>query len=81
MSLSDLPYPGEELPTWAECLIPAGFHECLSVALFAREGRHVGFLTVLSESRQPPAPAAQLGQQPVDGVGDRGPGRQAQPGG
>ena len=58
VSLSDLPYPGEELPTWAECLIPAGFHECLSVALFAHGGRHVGFLTVLSEDRQPPAPAA-----------------------
>jgi DNA-binding CsgD family transcriptional regulator len=58
VSLSDLPYPGEELPTWAECLIPAGFHECLSVALFAHGGRHVGFLTVLSESRQPPALAA-----------------------
>ncbi|WP_116451655.1 helix-turn-helix transcriptional regulator [Blastococcus litoris] len=58
VSLSDLPYPAEELPTWAECLIPAGIHECLSVALFAHGGRHVGFLTVLSESRQPPAPAA-----------------------
>ncbi len=58
VSLSDLPYPGEELPTWAECLIPAGIHECLSVALFAHGGRHVGFLTVLFESRKPPAPAA-----------------------
>ena len=58
VSLSDLPYPGEELPTWAECLIPAGIHECLSVALFAHGGRQVGFLTVLYESRQPPAPAA-----------------------
>jgi DNA-binding CsgD family transcriptional regulator len=58
VSPSDLPYPIEELPTWAECLLPAGIHECLSVALFAHGGRHVGFLTVLSESRQPPAPAA-----------------------
>jgi DNA-binding CsgD family transcriptional regulator len=58
VSLSDLPYPGEELPTWAQCLIPAGFHECLSVALFAHGGRQVGFLTVLSESRQPPSPVA-----------------------
>ena len=58
VSLSDLPYPAEELPTWAECLIPAGFHECLSVALFAHGGRHVGFLTVLFESRQPPSPVA-----------------------
>src|SRR4051794_22068253 len=26
-SPSDLPYPAIELPTWAECLIPAGLHE------------------------------------------------------
>jgi hypothetical protein len=26
LSPSDLPYPAVELPTWAECLIPAGFH-------------------------------------------------------
>jgi DNA-binding CsgD family transcriptional regulator len=57
LSPSDLPYPVEELRTWAECLIPAGMHECLSVALFAHVGRHVGFLTVLSGSRQPPSPA------------------------
>ena len=57
LSPSDLPYPVEELRTWAECLIPAGMHECLSVALFANAGRHVGFLTVLSGSRQPPSPA------------------------
>ena len=47
VSLSDLPYPAEELVTWAECLIPAGIHECLSVALFAHGGRHVGFLALL----------------------------------
>jgi DNA-binding CsgD family transcriptional regulator len=54
---SDLPYPAEELPTWAECLIPSGVHEGLGVALFARGGRHVGHLAVLSGSRQPPSPA------------------------
>jgi DNA-binding CsgD family transcriptional regulator len=54
---SDLPYPAEELPTWAECLIPAGLHEGLGVALFAPGGRHVGHLGVLSGSRQPPSPS------------------------
>src|SRR4051794_38734022 len=54
---SDLPYPAEELPTWAECLIPSGIHEGLGVALFAPGGRHVGHLAVLSGSRQPPTPA------------------------
>ncbi|NIZ90222.1 helix-turn-helix transcriptional regulator [Kineococcus rubinsiae] len=52
---SDLPYAADELPTWAECLIPAGIHEGLGVALFARGRRHVGHLAVLSGSRQPPS--------------------------
>jgi DNA-binding CsgD family transcriptional regulator len=58
LSPSDLPYPAEELPTWAECLIPSGIHEGLGLALFAPTGRHVGFLTLLSGSRQPPSSAA-----------------------
>ncbi|WP_298455878.1 response regulator transcription factor [uncultured Cellulomonas sp.] len=53
---SDLPYPAEELPTWAECLIPSGIHEGLGLALFAPGGRHVGHLAVLSGSRRPPSP-------------------------
>jgi DNA-binding CsgD family transcriptional regulator len=54
LSPSDLPYPVEELTTWAECLVPAGFYESLSVALFAPGGRHVGFLTLLSGTKEPP---------------------------
>src|SRR4051812_24201470 len=54
LSPSDLPYPAEELPTWAECLIPAGYHEALAVALFTPCGRHVAFLALLSGSREPP---------------------------
>ncbi|MGY1753438.1 response regulator transcription factor [Blastococcus sp. SYSU D01042] len=56
LSPSDLPYPAAELPTWAECLYPAGIQEALAVALFCPEGRHVGFLALLSGGRQPPAP-------------------------
>src|SRR4051794_13197236 len=56
LSPSDLPYPASELPTWAECFIPAGFHEALGVALFDGGGRHVGHLALLSGSKQPPAP-------------------------
>jgi len=56
MSPSDLPIPAEDLPTWAECLLPAGFHEALSVALFSRGQRHVGFLALLSSSKEPPSP-------------------------
>jgi DNA-binding CsgD family transcriptional regulator len=55
---SDLPYPADELPTWAECLMPAGLREGLGVALFTAEGRHVGHLAVLSGNPQPPSPAA-----------------------
>jgi DNA-binding CsgD family transcriptional regulator len=55
MSPSDLPYPVTQLPTWADCLIPAGYREALAVGLFAPGGRHVGFLALLSESRDPPS--------------------------
>lgn len=55
-SLSDVPYSVDDLPTWAECLVPAGYREALSVALFADGGRHVGFLTVLFEAADPPSP-------------------------
>jgi DNA-binding CsgD family transcriptional regulator len=54
LSPSDLPYPAEELPTWADCLIPAGYHEALAVGLFAPGARHVGFLALLSAHTQPP---------------------------
>ncbi len=57
MSPSDLPYPSAALPTWTECLIPAGYHEGLGVALFCPPGRHVGFLTVLCGSPKPPTEA------------------------
>lgn len=56
LSPSDLPYPAEDLPTWAECLIPAGIHEALALALFAPGGRHVGFVALLSGDRRPPTP-------------------------
>jgi DNA-binding CsgD family transcriptional regulator len=56
LSPSDLPYPAAELPTWAECLIPAGVHEALAVALYAPGGRHVGFLALLSGTTEPPPP-------------------------
>jgi DNA-binding CsgD family transcriptional regulator len=53
LSPSDLPNPLTELPTWGECLIPAGYREALSVGLFAPGGRRVGLLGLLSESKEP----------------------------
>ena len=64
LSPSDLSYPAEELPTWAECLIPAGFHEALAVPLFAPGSRHIGFVALLSSSKRRPDEAMRhlLGQ-------------------
>jgi DNA-binding CsgD family transcriptional regulator len=56
LSPSDLPYPAQDLPTWAECLLPSGIQEGLGLALFAPHGRHVGFVALLSGSREPPSP-------------------------
>src|SRR5688500_9207361 len=41
VSPAALPYPSAALPTWVDCLIPAGYHEGLGVALFCPPGRHV----------------------------------------
>lgn len=56
-SLSDLPSSSGDLRTWAECLLTAGFREALSVGLFEGGGRHVGFMTVLFRSAEPPSQA------------------------
>ncbi len=56
LSPSDLPYPAQELRTWAECLLPSGINEALALGLFAKGGRHVGFLALLSGDRRPPSP-------------------------
>ncbi|SHF85023.1 hypothetical protein [Geodermatophilus nigrescens] len=56
LSVSDLPYPAADLPTWADCLIPAGLNEAPAVALYDRGGRHVGSLALLYGSGEPPSP-------------------------
>src|SRR3569833_564604 len=61
LSPSDLPFSAEELLSWAECLIPAGYSEGLAVALCAPGARHIGFLAVLSESKAPPPPEVRRG--------------------
>lgn len=57
LSPSDLPYPAEDLPTWSECLIPAGYHEGLGVSLFGPGHRHIGFLALFSAGSVPPTDA------------------------
>ncbi|WP_231121638.1 hypothetical protein [Motilibacter peucedani] len=71
LSPSDLPYPAETLPTWAECLHPAGFHEALAVALFDGQ-RHVGFLALLSEATRPPDAAVRRELQQLTPLLTRG---------
>jgi DNA-binding CsgD family transcriptional regulator len=57
VSAGELPIPMDEVATWAECLTPAGFREGLAVALFEPGGHHVGFLGLLSSSREEPSRA------------------------
>lgn len=57
LSPSDLPFPAEDLLTWSECLIPAGYHEALAVSLFGPGHRHIGFLALLSGGSAPPTAA------------------------
>jgi DNA-binding CsgD family transcriptional regulator len=57
VSLSELPFAADEVESWAECLIPAGFREGLGVALFEPGGLHVGLLGLLSADPQAPSAA------------------------
>jgi hypothetical protein len=48
--LPELPIPAAETLAWQEYLWPAGFGGSVGVGLFTPDGRHVGHLTVLTES-------------------------------
>ena len=45
---SALPVPLAETLAWGEYLLPAGFNDGVAMALFTRDGRHVGFLSLLT---------------------------------
>jgi DNA-binding CsgD family transcriptional regulator len=55
VSLKELPIAADDLPTWAECLIPAGFRDGLGVPLTETGGRYVGMLTVLYSGGESPS--------------------------
>jgi DNA-binding CsgD family transcriptional regulator len=57
VSLKELPVAAEDLPTWAECLIPTGFRDGLGVPLSEAGGRYVGMLTVLFSGGESPSAA------------------------
>jgi DNA-binding CsgD family transcriptional regulator len=54
---TDLPMPAAETLCWPEYLWPAGFGGSIGVGLFTSDGRHVGHLTVLTESAARPTHA------------------------
>jgi DNA-binding CsgD family transcriptional regulator len=58
MRLCDAPLPPAELPSWAEYWWPAGYREGLGVPLVARDGRHLGLMTLHTESDVHPTDAA-----------------------
>jgi DNA-binding CsgD family transcriptional regulator len=73
VSVRELPVPFDELPTWADCLIPAGFREGLGVPLSEPGGPYVGMLSLLFSSEEPPSTAlrdhmSQLGAVIARGV-------------
>jgi hypothetical protein len=46
---SDLPLPLEEVRAWGEYLLPAGFRDGFAMGLFADDGRHLGFISLLTD--------------------------------
>jgi hypothetical protein len=54
MLAADIPFPLPEVRAWAEHLLPAGFRGGLAAGLFSRTGRHVGFLSLLSDDPHRP---------------------------
>jgi GAF domain-containing protein len=58
MCLRDFQVPPTELRGWAEYLRPAGFRGHLGVPLFAPDGRHLGQLTLNTETAAHPTNAA-----------------------
>ena len=58
MCLRDLTVPPAEVRIWADWLWPAGFREGVAVALFAPDGRHLGLLSLLTDTATHPTDAA-----------------------
>jgi len=58
LCLRDVPVPPAEIPSWAERWWPAGYREGIGVPLFARDGRHLGLMTMYTDSPAHPSDAA-----------------------
>jgi hypothetical protein len=46
---SDVPVPLPETLAWGDYLLPAGFRNGVAVGLFSADGRHLGFISLLSD--------------------------------
>src|SRR4029453_10395362 len=57
LRLRDLPVPAERVRGWVEYLRPAGFREGLGVGLFTPEGRHLGMLSLNTDTDRHPTEA------------------------
>jgi hypothetical protein len=49
MCASDLPAPLAEIRAWGEYLLPAGFRDGFAMGLFSDDGRHLGFISLLTD--------------------------------
>jgi len=58
LCLRDVPVPAAEIPSWAEHWWPAGYREGLGVPLVAPDGRHLGLMTMYTDSPAYPSDAA-----------------------
>jgi DNA-binding CsgD family transcriptional regulator len=58
LRMCDLPCPPEQVRGWAEHLRPAGFREGLAVSLFTRDNRHLGVLSLHTDTNKHPTAAA-----------------------
>jgi hypothetical protein len=54
---TDLPVPARDLRAWAEYLWPAGFRGGLAAGLFSPDGRHLGYLSLLTDTAELPTAA------------------------
>jgi hypothetical protein len=68
MLASDIPVPLPELHAWADHLLPAGFRGGLAAGLFTPDGRHVGFLSLLTEDPSRPSRADQAVVAAITGL-------------
>jgi hypothetical protein len=57
MLASEIPGPLSEVRAWADHLLPAGFRQGVAAGLFTADGRHIGFLSLLSADPSRPSPA------------------------